>query len=150
MAVLVAPHAGFCFGVRTAVEKGEELIREGLGPIATLGPLIHNPQEVERLASLGIISRNTFAEIREKQVLIRTHGVAPEVYAEAKKRGLEIWDCTCPFVRKVQKIAHERYLNEDQVLILGNKAHPEVIGILGWAGEKGIAFADISELDLES
>ena len=150
MAVLVAPHAGFCFGVRTAVEKGEELIREGLGPIATLGPLIHNPQEVERLARLGIISRNTFAEIREKQVLIRTHGVAPEVYAEAKKRGLEIWDCTCPFVRKVQKIAHERYLNEDQVLILGNKAHPEVIGILGWAGEKGIAFADISELDLES
>ena len=65
MAVLVAPHAGFCFGVRTAVEKGEELIREGLGPIATLGPLFLNPQDDERLASLGIISRDTYAEIKE-------------------------------------------------------------------------------------
>lgn len=148
MAIFIAPHSGFCFGVRTAIQKGEELIKEGLGPVATLGPLIHNPQEVDRLSRMGIISRESFQDIVENKVLIRTHGVAPEVYAECKRRGLEILDCTCPFVRKVQKIAHERSLNGDLVLILGNKAHPEVMGILGWAGENSIAFTEIDELDL--
>ena len=92
----IAPHAGFCFGVKMAIQKGEELVKSGHVPIATLGPLIHNPQEVRRLESLGIYARDTFEEISEKTVLIRTHGVAPSVYDEAAKRGLELYDCTCP------------------------------------------------------
>ena len=79
-------------------------------------------------------------------MLIRTHGVAPSVYEEAEKRGLELYDCTCPFVNKVQKIAHEHSQNGYLVLILGNRNHPEVQGILGWAGNKGIAFQEITEL----
>ena len=83
----IAPHAGFCFGVKMAIQKGEELVKSGHVPIATLGPLIHNPQEVRRLERLGIYARDTFEEISEKTVLIRTHGVAPSVYDEAAKRG---------------------------------------------------------------
>lgn len=142
----IAPHAGFCFGVKMAIQKGEELVRSGHVPIATLGPLIHNPQEVKRLESLGIYAKDSFEEIDEKIVLIRTHGVAPSVYEEAEKRGLELYDCTCPFVNKVQKIAHEHSQNGYLVLILGNRNHPEVQGILGWAGNKGIAFQEITEL----
>ena len=142
----IAPHAGFCFGVKMAIQKGEELDKSGHVPIATLGPLIHNPQEVKRLESLGIYAKDSFEEIDEKIVLIRTHGVAPSVYEEAEKRGLELYDCTCPFVNKVQKIAHEHSQNGYLVLILGNRNHPEVQGILGWAGNKGIAFQEITEL----
>ena len=143
----IAPHAGFCFGVKMAIRKGEELAAGGHAPIATLGPLIHNPQEVKRLERLGIYARETFEEIRENTVLIRTHGVAPSVYEEAEKRGLELYDCTCPFVNKVQRIAHEHSQNGFLVLILGNRSHPEVQGILGWAGEHGVAFQDIAELE---
>lgn len=143
----IAPHAGFCFGVKMAIQKGEELVKNGHVPIATLGPLIHNPQEVKRLESLGIYARDTFEEISENTVIIRTHGVAPSVYEEAKKRGLELYDCTCPFVNKVQKIAHEHSQNGYHVLILGNCSHPEVQGILGWAGENSVAFQDTAELE---
>lgn len=146
MEILIAPHAGFCFGVRMAIQKGEELAKERKVPIVTLGPLIHNPQEVKRLEKLGIYERGSFEEIQESIVLVRTHGVAPSVYAEAERRGVELHDCTCPFVNKVQKIAHEHSQNGYQVLILGNKDHPEVQGILGWAGDNGIAFQNVEEL----
>ncbi len=143
----IAPHAGFCFGVKMAIQKGEELVQEGYAPIATLGPLIHNPQEVQRLERLGIFARAGFEEVRERTVLIRTHGVAPSVYEEAAARGLTVYDCTCPFVNKVQRIAHGHSQNGYLVLILGNRDHPEVQGILGWAGEGGVAFQDIAELE---
>ncbi len=146
MEIIIAPHSGFCFGVRMAIQKGEELIQAGEGPVATLGPLIHNPQEVGRLARLGIHSRERFEDICETKVLIRTHGVAPEIYEEAKRRALEIFDCTCPFVSKVQKIAYEHSKQGYRVLILGNKNHPEVEGILGWSNGRGMAFFDVAEL----
>ena len=143
----IAPHAGFCFGVKMAIKKGEELVRAGHVPLATLGPLIHNPQEVKRLEGMGIYARDSFEEIQEKTVMIRTHGVAPSIYDEARSRGLELYDCTCPFVSKVQKLAHEYSQNGYLVLILGNRSHPEVEGILGWAGENGTAFQQIQELE---
>ena len=101
MGFQIAPHAGFCFGVKMAIKKGEELVRAGHVPLATLGPLIHNPQEVKRLEGMGIYARDSFEEIQEKTVMIRTHGVAPSIYDEARSRGLELYDCTCPFVSKV-------------------------------------------------
>ncbi len=146
MEVVKAPRSGFCFGVKMAIQKGEELVKSGQGPIATLGPLIHNPQEIARLDGIGIHARERFEDITEAKVLIRTHGVAPEIYDEAQKRGLEIFDCTCPFVRKVQQIAHEHSQKGYLVLILGNKLHPEVEGILGWSGGRGIAFNVVDEL----
>ena len=126
MEIKLAPNAGFCFGVRAAINKGEKLIEEGKGPIATLGPLIHNPQEVARLESLGIRSYDDLKDIQEENVLIRTHGVAPSVYQDIETAGHTYFDCTCPKVKKVQQIAREHAEAGYQVLILGDRNHPEV------------------------
>lgn len=146
MEIKVARHAGFCFGVRQAIEKGEALIAEGQGPIASYGPLIHNPQEVHRLESIGITSYDNFDDMREASVLIRTHGVAPEVYDEITDRNKTVVDCTCPKVQYVQRLAQENTREGRQVLILGDKAHPEVVAICGWTGNDAIVFINMDEL----
>ncbi|MEE0434117.1 MAG: bifunctional 4-hydroxy-3-methylbut-2-enyl diphosphate reductase/30S ribosomal protein S1 [Peptococcaceae bacterium] len=146
MEIKLAPNAGFCFGVRAAINKGEKLIEEGKGPIATLGPLIHNPQEVARLESLGIRSYDELSEIKEQNVLIRTHGVAPSVYQDIEKAGHTYFDCTCPKVKKVQQIAREHAEAGYQVLILGDRHHPEVMAIVGWTGDTAIVFISLDEL----
>lgn len=140
MEIRIASNAGFCFGVRQAIEKAEQLIEDGQGPLATLGPLIHNPQEVSRLENLGIHSYDHFDDMTEKNVILRTHGVTPAVCREADRRGLTTFDCTCPKVRAVQKLA-EKYAEDGyQVLILGDANHPEVQGIVGWSGDRAKVF----------
>lgn len=146
MEIILASNAGFCFGVRAAINKGEKLIEEGKGPIATLGPLIHNPQEVSRLESLGIKSYDDIDSVQEKNVLIRTHGVAPSVYQEIEKHGHEYFDCTCPKVKRVQQIAREHAEAGYQVLILGDCKHPEVMAIVGWTNDTAIVFISLDEL----
>ena len=146
MDIKLASNAGFCFGVRAAINKGEKLIEEGKGPIATLGPLIHNPQEVARLESLGIRSYDDLADIQEKNVLIRTHGVAPSVYQDIEASGHTYFDCTCPKVKRVQQIAREHAEAGYQVLILGDRNHPEVMAIVGWTGDTAIVFISLDEL----
>ncbi len=146
MKIDVASHAGFCFGVRNAINKGEKMAKERKLPIATLGPLIHNPQEVKRLERLGIRSYGGFEEMTEPFVLFRTHGVTPEVYQEAERRNLTYFDCTCPKVHHVQNLA-KKYAREGyQVLILGDKAHPEVEGIVGWSDNMAVVFFSLDEL----
>lgn len=147
MEIKLAPNAGFCFGVRAAINKGEKLIEEGKGPIATLGPLIHNPQEVARLESLGIRSYDELRDIHEKNVLIRTHGVAPSVYQDIEAAGHDYFDCTCPKVKKVQQLAREHAEAGYQVLILGDQHHPEVRAIVGWTGDTAIVFKSLDELE---
>ncbi|MDO4281840.1 MAG: bifunctional 4-hydroxy-3-methylbut-2-enyl diphosphate reductase/30S ribosomal protein S1 [Peptococcaceae bacterium] len=146
MEILLAPNSGFCFGVRAAINKGEKLIEEGKGPIATLGPLIHNPQEVARLKDLGITSYDDLDAIGEKNVLIRTHGVAPSVYQEIEQHGHNYFDCTCPKVKKVQQIAQKHAEDGYQVLILGDCNHPEVMAIVGWTNNTAIVFKELDEL----
>ena len=146
MEIILASNAGFCFGVRAAINKGEKLIEEGKGPIATLGPLIHNPQEVSRLESLGIKSYDDIDSVQEKNVLIRTHGVAPSVYQEIEKHGHEYFDCTCPKVKRVQQIAREHAEAGYQVLILGDCKHPEVMASVGWTNDTAIVFISLDEL----
>lgn len=146
MEIILASNAGFCFGVRAAINKGEKLIEEGKGPIATLGPLIHNPQEVARLESLGIKSYDDIDSAQEKNVLIRTHGVAPSVYQEIEKHGHSYYDCTCPKVKRVQQLAREHAEAGYQVLVLGDCKHPEVMAIVGWTNDTAIVFISLDEL----
>ncbi|MEF2824504.1 MAG: bifunctional 4-hydroxy-3-methylbut-2-enyl diphosphate reductase/30S ribosomal protein S1 [Peptococcaceae bacterium] len=146
MEIILASNAGFCFGVRAAINKGEKLIEEGKGPIATLGPLIHNPQEVARLESLGIKSYDDIDSVQEKNVLIRTHGVAPSVYQEIEKHGHSYYDCTCPKVKRVQQLAREHAEAGYQVLVLGDCKHPEVMAIVGWTNDTAIVFISLDEL----
>ena len=146
MEIRLAKNAGFCFGVRHAIQKGERLIEDKKGPIATLGPLIHNPQEVERLENMGIRSYDAFEDMQEKNVIFRTHGVAPQIYEEAEQKGFITFDCTCPKVKKVQHIAQKRAEEGYKVLILGDEEHPEVRGIVGWTGNRAVVFYTLDEL----
>ena len=133
MKLVIGEHAGFCFGVRRAVDKAFECADKQL-PCVTLGPLIHNPQEVERLAHAGVRSVDSLYEVRQGEtVIIRSHGVTPGVYDQCKERGLEVIDCTCPHVAHIHQLVLEYSAQGDAVIIVGEADHPEVVGIAGWA-----------------
>ena len=133
MGLRIGEHAGFCFGVRRAVCKAFECAEAQL-PCGTLGPLIHNPQEVERLQNAGICSVNSLEEVLPGQtVIIRSHGVTPQVYAQCEKMGIPVIDATCPHVAHIHQLVSRYSEQGDAVIIVGEADHPEVIGIAGWA-----------------
>ena len=134
MGLKIGEHAGFCFGVRRAVCKAFECAEKQL-PCVTLGPLIHNPQEVERLGAAGIRSVNTLEEVKKGQtVIIRSHGVTPQVYAQCEELEIPVIDATCPHVAHIHQLVKDYSAQGDAVIIVGAADHPEVIGIAGWAG----------------
>ncbi len=136
MKLTIGEHAGFCFGVRRAVDKAFACAKEGL-PCVTLGPLIHNPQEVERLALAGVRSVDSLDEVAPGQtVIIRSHGVTPAVHEACAARGIAVIDCTCPHVAHIHQIVREYSADGDAVIIVGEPDHPEVVGIAGWAHGK--------------
>lgn len=144
MKVKRAAKAGFCFGVKRALDMAERTV--GTSPAVSLGPLIHNQQVVKRLEENGIIVVNDLEEVKFKQALIiRSHGVAPIVYQEAESKGIHVVDATCPFVQKAQRLAAESAQLGQQVIVMGDKLHPEVQGILGWAGEHAIPIQTVAE-----
>lgn len=143
MEVRLAEHRGFCFGVRRAQELIEKAAREH-GRVATIGRLVHNRQVVERLAAHGVRVVDSLDEVDEPIVAISAHGAPPQTSAEAQRRGLKLIDGTCPFVRKAQLAARDLAKAGFVVLIYGDPAHREVVGILGWGGERArvVASAD--------
>ena len=129
----VAEGSGVCFGVRRALELAEKAIAEGHG-VCCLGPLIHNPQEVARLAAKGFRVIELLEEAAPQgTLLIRSHGLQPGVVAEARRQGLRIIDATCPLVRRVHTLAAELQEQGYQVVVAGDAAHPEVRAIQGHA-----------------
>ena len=131
MEIKVAKTAGFCFGVNRAVELTYGLLAEGRR-VATLGPLIHNPQTVEDLERRGALVADTPADVPAGyEVVIRSHGVPRSVYDELEARGIAYHDATCPFVQKIQRIAAEAEKAGAVLLVAGDKTHPEVQGIVG-------------------
>ncbi len=144
--VIVAERAGFCSGVKNAVSSLVERA-EQQGGGSTLGPLVHNEQVVDHLKKKSIQAINDPGEATGSFLAVRTHGVSPEVMESLKAlESLEIIDLTCPRVRKVQEIAAG--LNEKGIhtIIFGNSRHPEVEGLLGWAGEKAAAVSSPEEM----
>ncbi len=141
MNVILAEYLGFCYGVKRAIK----LAREQAGKdsfVATLGPIIHNPQMVAQLDDEGIKMINTLDEIDEGTVIIRSHGVGPDVYKKAADKGLTIVDATCPHVKKAQMSARDLAAEGYLVIIIGEKKHPEVKSIFEWAGENAIVVED--------
>lgn len=133
MNLTIGKHAGFCFGVRRAVKTAFDAAEEKIDCV-TLGPLIHNPQEVERLEQAGIRSVDSLDEVKPGQtVIIRSHGVTPEVYAQCEARGLHYIDATCPHVAHIHQLVSDYSADGDTVIIIGEADHPEVVGIAGWA-----------------
>lgn len=131
MKIMIGKHAGFCYGVRRAVEEASTLAEQGVC-CATLGPLIHNPQEVERLSSAGIRCVESLEEVHPGETLIlRSHGVAPEEIRKAEKLGIPVVDLTCPHVSHIHKLAQAVDVGRT-LIIVGQADHPEVQGIAGW------------------
>jgi 4-hydroxy-3-methylbut-2-enyl diphosphate reductase len=131
--IAVAEGSGVCFGVRRALELAEKALAEGQ-PVYCLGPLIHNPQEVARLAAKGFRVIDSLEQAGENGVLlIRSHGLQPAIVAQAQHRGMKIIDATCPLVRRVHTLAAELVNAGYRVVVAGDAAHPEVRAIQGHA-----------------
>lgn len=132
--VILAKSAGFCFGVKRAMDTVYE--QTGKKNVYTFGPIIHNEEVVKDLEKKGVFVINTMEElddITEGTVIIRSHGVSSAVYEALRKKGVEIVDATCPFVLKIHNIVKQESANGKQIVIIGNEKHPEVEGIMGWS-----------------
>ena len=147
MQIILAKTAGFCFGVNRAVKLTYELLEQGR-PVATLGPLIHNPQVVEDLESKGAITCDSVDDVPDGcEVVIRSHGVGQSVYDKISTRHLAYHDATCPFVTKIHKIAARAGAEGAMLLVAGDAKHPEVQGIVGHTTGKVEVFANLAELE---
>jgi (E)-4-hydroxy-3-methyl-but-2-enyl pyrophosphate reductase len=146
MQVLLAEEYGFCFGVERAVEMVEGALAEGAN-VRTLGPLIHNTQEIHRLEAEGVRTINAPAEVSEGETaVIRAHGVTPEVQRELETRAERVIDATCPFVTKVQKLAERAAKEGRDVVVVGAPDHPEMIGVKGYAPDRAYIVRDAAEV----
>jgi 4-hydroxy-3-methylbut-2-en-1-yl diphosphate reductase len=144
-----ATEIGFCFGVKRALKILEDTIRDH-GEVETLGPIVHNQQVVDRFSQLGVKVVTALGQIEGNVAVIPSHGVPPNVLEELVSRRLKTVDTTCPNVRKAQTAARELSEAGFWVIIFGDPTHPEVKGILGWAGHRGMATLDsksIAKLD---
>ena len=146
MEVILADNLGFCYGVKRAIQLAEDSAAPGQ-VINTLGPIIHNPQMVAKLAENGVGTVDTLEEAREGTIIIRSHGVGPEVYKQVEAMGINMVDATCPHVRKAQSSARMLANEGYQVVIIGEKHHPEVKSIIEWAGEGAVAIETEEEAD---
>lgn len=127
MRITLVKNSGFCFGVKRALDKA----MKAKGNVYTLGPLIHNPPVIKELERNGIKVVDSINAINEGTLIIRTHGVADSIIEKAKKKGLKILDLTCPFVKKTQDYAKKFYNKGYTLVVVGDKNHPEVKGIMG-------------------
>ncbi|MDQ3668569.1 MAG: 4-hydroxy-3-methylbut-2-enyl diphosphate reductase [Acidobacteriota bacterium] len=147
MEVLLADEYGFCFGVERAVEMVEEAVTEGARPIRSLGPLIHNAQEMERLGEKGVSTIDSPGEADGDIIaVIRAHGVTPRVQRDLEQRAAQVIDATCPFVTRVQHLAERAAEQGRDVVVAGNPDHPEMIGVVGYAPNNTYVVRDAGEV----
>jgi 4-hydroxy-3-methylbut-2-en-1-yl diphosphate reductase len=143
MVVEIDKQSGFCFGVQNAVEIAEKALLKG-EKVFSLGPIVHNDKEVDRLASLGLVSidHEAFKDLKDCKVLIRAHGEPPETYITADKNNITIIEATCPIVKRLQSKIRDTWIRTKesggQVVIFGKPGHAEVVGLLGQINNEGI------------
>ncbi len=146
MRVLLADEYGFCFGVERAVDMVEESLNNA-ETVRTLGPLIHNEQEMQRLGTKGVQTISEPVQIkRGETAVIRAHGVTPQVEKELQLKASKVVDATCPFVTRVQRLASRAAAENRHVIVVGNPDHPEMIGVKGYAPEHAFVIRDESEI----
>ncbi len=147
MEVILAEHAGFCFGVKRAVEQVYEQVDTGK-PIYTYGPIIHNEEVVKDLEKKGvhvIESEEQLAGVTEGTVVIRAHGVPQKVCEMIEAQGLECVDATCPFVKRIHNIVDTESRAGKKIVIIGNAGHPEVEGIMSWSKDPATVIGSLEE-----
>ena len=146
MKVLLADEYGFCFGVERAVEMVEEAVAAG-ETVRSLGPLIHNKQEMQRLAHEGVTAITEPVQIqRGETAVIRAHGVTPGVQKELEEKASKVVDATCPFVTRVQRLASRAAAKGRHVVVVGSPDHPEMIGVKGYAPDHAFVIKDETEV----
>ena len=147
MEVVLAEHAGYCFGVKRAVKLANDAADGENGKVQTLGPLIHNPQVVNRLAEKGVQRVESLDEVNSGTVIFRSHGVSsPEVMNEALNKGLTVVDATCPFVTNAQRYAKQLVDEAYQVVMVGDRNHPETKSVVGHAGKEILVTESFDEI----
>jgi (E)-4-hydroxy-3-methyl-but-2-enyl pyrophosphate reductase len=151
--ILTAANSGFCFGVKQAIEKTEEEIRRKAessspGRIYTWGPLIHNKTVTDGLKEKGVSILDSLENVKPEDVIIvRSHGETKEFFEKARARNCKIIDATCPFVKKIQQLAENAHRKGKQVVIVGNRLHPEVKGINGWCDNSAITVNSVEDAE---
>ncbi|MCK4384741.1 MAG: 4-hydroxy-3-methylbut-2-enyl diphosphate reductase [candidate division Zixibacteria bacterium] len=138
MKVSVVKKAGFCFGVKRAIKLAFDVAKKKNEKVYTWGPLIHNPQVVEDLKKKGVYVVEDLRKIKKGTLIIRSHGIHPEILKRIKKRKIEVVDATCPFVKKAQRQAKLLSDQGYQVVVVGEADHPEVQGIMGYANDSAL------------
>jgi len=144
--IQIADQAGYCFGVRRALDLAREQLAKEDQKVYSLGPIIHNPQVVEEFRKKGLIPVESLEGIDEGVLLIRSHGVEQHLLKEASRKGLQIVDATCPFVKNAQRLAHQLSEAGYQIVIVGEESHPEVKGIVSYAGEIPVVVNSVDQL----
>ena len=150
MEVRLAKTAGFCFGVRRAVDTVYEQVEQAEGSIYTYGPIVHNETVVQELEEKGVKVLNSEEELKSLTsgtVIIRAHGVGKKVYELLEQQGVNLVDATCPFVKKIHRIAQKEEANGRHILIIGNAKHPEVEGIRGWCEKPSYVVESLEEAE---
>ncbi len=145
MEIILAKSAGFCFGVKRAVDYAYS--KAGKGDIYNYGPIIHNKEVTCDLDKKGVRVIENLDDVKSGEVIIRSHGVPPSVYEALEKRSIEYTDCTCPFVKKIHNIVKDNYNKGKRIIIVGNKSHPEIIGINGWCQNSAITINSLDEAE---
>ncbi len=146
MKIELARGTGFCFGVKRAVNIALKTVREVGSPVYTIGPIIHNPQVVEKLRQQGIIPVAEITDLPPGIVIIRSHGIHPDLLRQIKESGHRVIDATCPFVRRAQNYAEQLNKEGFKTVIVGKKDHPEVEGLLGHSGPKAVVVYNSPDL----
>jgi len=147
--IVVARFAGYCYGVERALRLTGEALESAPAPVATLGPIIHNPRVVGSLRHRGVDVVDEVDEATVGTLIVRTHGVSPDVIAHARSRHLNVVDATCPFVSVAQRKAAALREAGYAVVILGERDHPEVVGLEGFAGTDAVVVEDAAGLPLD-
>ena len=151
MQVIKAKTAGFCFGVKRAVDTVYEQVRQNSGEkIYTYGPIIHNKEVVRDLEEKGVIvlrSKEELEALERGTVIIRSHGVTKDILDILETKNLKIIDATCPFVKKIHNIVQKHSAQGERIVIIGNSGHPEVQGIFSRAGENAAVIQSTEEAE---
>lgn len=146
MKILISKRGGYCYGVQRALDIAHDAAKDSDGPIHTLGPIIHNPGVVSKLAEAGVSPVKKPSQIKAGTLILRTHGVSPQVIAEAAARDIRIVDATCPYVKVAQDKASSLQELEYLPIILGEHEHPEVVALVANAGKKAMVVDNVDEL----
>jgi 4-hydroxy-3-methylbut-2-enyl diphosphate reductase len=137
MEIIIGNNSGFCYGVKRALELARRTRRRRSGRVLTLGELIHNPGVIEDLKAMGIESADDARSLSDGTVVIRSHGVAPEVYEILRRKKIETVDATCPIVKKIQRLVERLAEHKESIIIVGNPEHPEIKGLIGYSLGRG-------------